>query len=80
MQLSRSDNRTMRYLFLICFTCLAMSSIAQVPYNSAAPNGYTKKALVSEQVGLTEVSISYQRPKVNGREGKIWGQSRGSTT
>jgi tetratricopeptide (TPR) repeat protein len=51
-----------------------MSSIAQVPYNSAAPNGYTKKALVSEQVGLTEVSISYQRPKVNGREGKIWGQ------
>lgn len=47
---------------------------AQVPYNSALPNGYTKKASVSEQVGLTQVSITYHRPSVKGREGKIWGQ------
>lgn len=46
---------------------------AQVPYNSAAPNGPSKKASVSEQVGLTQVSITYHRPSVNGREGKIWG-------
>ena len=48
---------------------------AQVPYNAASPNGYTKKAIVAEQVGLTEVSITYYRPAVNGREGKIWGQT-----
>ena len=74
MQQTPFYNRIMRYLFLIIFICFALSSFAQIPYNSAAPNGYTKKAMVAEQVGLTEVSIAYQRPKVNGREGKIWGQ------
>jgi hypothetical protein len=60
--------------------CLALALIAfsgnafaQVPYNSAVPNGYTKKAVVAEQVGLTQVTISYHRPAVKGREGKIWG-------
>ncbi|RYY85110.1 MAG: DUF2911 domain-containing protein [Chitinophagaceae bacterium] len=53
---------------------LAFTAAAQVPYNAAAPNGYTKKASVSEQIGLTQVTISYHRPAVKGREGKIWGQ------
>ena len=50
-----------------------LSIYAQIPYNTALPNGYTKKAIVSEQVGLTQVSITYHRPAVNGRDGKIWG-------
>ena len=58
-------------LALIAF---ASYSSAQVPYNSAVPNGYTKKATVSEQVGLTQVTITYHRPAVKGREGKIWGE------
>lgn len=29
---------------------------------------------MSEQVGLSTISITYYRPRVNGREGKIWGQ------
>ena len=62
------------YAYLIIATCFALPSFAQVPFNSAAPNGYTKKAMVAEQVGLTEVSIAYGRPKLNGRQGKIWGQ------
>ncbi len=62
------------YLFLTAIMLLAGSLSAQVPYNSVLPNGYTKKAVVSEQVGLSVVSISYHRPAVNGREGKIWGQ------
>ena len=33
----------------------------------------SKLAAVSEQVGITDVTISYSRPAVNGREGKIWG-------
>ncbi|HEX8332636.1 MAG TPA: DUF2911 domain-containing protein [Segetibacter sp.] len=62
------------YLFLAVIILFATPLFAQVPYNSAIPNGYTRKAVVSEQVGLSQVSISYHRPAVNGREGKIWGQ------
>jgi len=63
------------YLFLLAIILFAVPMFAQVPYNSAAPNGYTKKAIVSEQVGLTQVTITYHRPAVKGREGKIWGQT-----
>jgi tetratricopeptide (TPR) repeat protein len=61
------------YLFLLAIILFALPLFAQVPYNSAVPNGYTKKAMVSEQVGLTQVTITYHRPEVRGREGKIWG-------
>jgi len=61
------------YLFLLAVILFAVPSFAQVPYNSAVPNGYTRKAVVSEQVGLTQVTITYHRPAVRGREGKVWG-------
>ena len=61
------------YLLFLAIILFAVPSFAQVPYNSAVPNGYTKKAVVSEQVGLTQVTITYHRPAVRGREGKIWG-------
>jgi len=63
-------------ILCLALTLIAFSSysFAQVPYNSAVPNGYTKKAVVSEQVGLTQVTITYHRPAVRGREGKIWGE------
>lgn len=64
-----------RHLFSLVIILFTGQLFAQVPYNSALPNGYTKKAAVSEQVGLTQVSITYHRPSVNGREGKIWGQT-----
>ncbi len=56
-------------IFFVCGCTL----LAQVPYNAAVPNGYTKKKSISEQVGLTQVTINYHGPSVNGREGKIWG-------
>ena len=62
-----------KYPFLLAITLFTIHSLAQVPYNAAVPNGYTKKASVSEQVGLTQISITYHRPAVNGRDGKIWG-------
>ncbi|RYD90971.1 MAG: DUF2911 domain-containing protein, partial [Sphingobacteriales bacterium] len=62
-----------RFFLLAGLLLAAAAAFAQVPYNAAAPNGYTKKAVVSEQVGLTQVTITYHRPAVNGREGKIWG-------
>ncbi len=36
-------------------------------------SGGNKKASVSERIGLTDVTIHYDRPGVKGREGKIWG-------
>ena len=62
------------YLSLVIAILFAVTLFAQIPYNSAIPNGYTRKAIIAEQVGLTLVSITYHRPAVNGREGKIWGQ------
>jgi len=37
------------------------------------PADNNKKASVSEQIGITQVTVRYSRPSVNGREGKIWG-------
>ena len=61
------------YSLLLTFLLLNLLSYTQVPYNAALPNGYTRKGIVTKQVGLTQVSITYHRPAVNGREGKIWG-------
>jgi tetratricopeptide (TPR) repeat protein len=62
-----------KYLLSAFVLFCGLPLFAQLPYNAAMPNGYTKKATVSEQVGLTQVSITYHRPAVRGREGKIWG-------
>ena len=37
------------------------------------PADGNKKASVSEYIGITSVKVDYNRPGVNGREGKIWG-------
>jgi Protein of unknown function (DUF2911) len=60
--------------FGLALIAFSIQAFAQVPYNSALPNGYTKKAVVSEQIGLIQVAITYHRPAVNGREGKVWGE------
>ncbi len=40
---------------------------------TALPGGGNKRASVTEQVGLCDVTIHYNRPHVNKREGHIWG-------
>jgi hypothetical protein len=57
-------------VIIFAFTLFAC---AQIPL-TVAPSGGNKKASVSERVGLTDVTIHYDRPAVKGREGKIWGQ------
>jgi len=51
----------------------ALNSLAQIPL-TVSPSGGNKKASVSERIGLTDITIHYDRPGVKGREGKIWGQ------
>src|SRR5580704_1993289 len=52
---------------------LAIVGIAHAQLTSL-PDGGNKRASVSEQVGITDVIIHYNRPHVKGREGHIWGQ------
>ena len=59
-------------LSLIAVTVTALL-FAQIPL-TVSPSGGNKKAAVSERIGLTDVTINYDRPGVKGREGKIWGQ------
>lgn len=59
-------------LYLFCAAVLfSTASIAQL---TTPTQGGSVKASVSERIGLTDVTISYDRPAVKGREGKIWGE------
>ncbi|MEX1238392.1 MAG: DUF2911 domain-containing protein [Cyclobacteriaceae bacterium] len=57
---------------VVVLTFLTLSSYSQIMPLTAAPPGGNKKASVSEQVGIVKVSITYNRPGVKGREGKIY--------
>ncbi len=52
---------------------ISIISFSQIPL-TVAPSGGNKKASVTERIGLTDVTIHYDRPAVKGREGKIWGE------
>jgi tetratricopeptide (TPR) repeat protein len=52
---------------------ITLTAISQIPL-TVLPSGGNKKASVSERIGLTDVTIHYDRPGVKGRDGKIWGQ------
>ena len=41
---------------------------------TAAPDGGNKKATVTERIGITDITLHYDRPGVKGREGQIWGK------
>lgn len=61
----------MKYLILafacIIITCASFSQLSTSTY------GGNKRAWTGERVGLTDISITYDRPGVKGRDGKIWG-------
>src|ERR1700743_2076472 len=52
----------------LVFTGLANAQLTTLP------RGGNKKASVSEQIGITDVIIHYNRPGVKKREGPIWGE------
>jgi hypothetical protein len=58
-------------LALVLFQTI-LGGAAQAQLTSPA-NGGNKRASVSEQIGITDVSIRYDRPGVKGRDGHIWG-------
>lgn len=60
--------------FLLALTALLFCSLSFSQILTTIADGGNKKASVSERIGITDVSIHYDRPAVKGREGKIWGQ------
>ena len=63
----------MKYSLLWCLLLFVAPVQAQITLTQL-PSGGNKKAWVGERIGLTDVTITYDRPAVKGREGKIWGQ------
>ncbi|HEX5155473.1 MAG TPA: DUF2911 domain-containing protein [Parafilimonas sp.] len=57
---------------LIICICLFCQLDAQLL--TTTPSGGNKKAIIGERIGLTDVTIHYDKPGVKGRDGKIWGQ------
>jgi hypothetical protein len=62
--------RTCSIMLAIIFTVTANAQITL----TTLPSGGNKRAWVGERVGLTDISIRYDRPAVKARDGKIWGQ------
>lgn len=61
--------RILPYYF---FVITVFGAMAQDPL-TVEPDGGNLKATLSEQIGIINIAISYGRPGVKGREGKIWG-------
>jgi hypothetical protein len=59
-------------LHIAMFFFLVLPSYSQIMPLTWTPPGGNKKASVSEQIGIVKISITYNRPGVKGREGKIY--------
>ena len=59
---------------LLSITMLLIAGFSFAQNLTTIADGGNKKASVSERIGITDVTIHYDRPAVKGREGKIWGQ------
>jgi hypothetical protein len=55
------------------FVLIAGTALAQLDAPSGSNN---PRATVTEEVGITNITLKYTRPDVNGREGKIWGDGK----
>lgn len=60
--------KSLLFSFALLFT--GSLSFAQL---DLPPSGNNPRASISEEVGITSITIKYSRPDVNKREGKIWG-------
>jgi hypothetical protein len=59
-----------KYLSLLLLVSCYVSANAQM---DLPPSGGNPRAKITEEVGITDITVKYSRPDVSGREGKIWG-------
>jgi hypothetical protein len=55
---------------IVALCCSSIFALAQLDLPASGNN---PRAIVSEEVGITSITIKYSRPDVNKREGKIYG-------
>ena len=60
-----------RIAWLSALLFFAINSFAQM---DLPPSGGNPRSKITENVGITDITINYSRPDVNKREGKIWGE------
>ena len=58
---------------ILFFCTLAFSANIAFSQLDLPPSGGNPKATITEEVGITSITIKYSRPDVNKREGKVWG-------
>ena len=58
---------------ILFFCAFAISANAAFSQLDLPPSGGNPRAKITEEVGITDITITYGRPDVNKREGKIWG-------
>lgn len=58
-------------IVLLIIMSNSMITLAQMDLPST---GFNPRATISEEVGITSITIKYSRPGVKNREGKIWGE------
>jgi hypothetical protein len=49
------------------------STLSLAAQMDVLPSGGNPRAKITEEVGITDITLTYGRPDVGGREGKIWG-------
>src|SRR6188474_3389081 len=59
---------------IIISVLLILSSVNSFCQMDLPPSGGNPRATLTEEVGITSISIKYSKPDVNKREGKIWGE------
>ncbi len=59
-----------KYLFLLAAFLFSQTIYGQL---DVPASGNNPRAMISEEVGITSITLKYSRPDVNGREGKVWG-------
>jgi hypothetical protein len=67
----------MKKVFTFCVLVISFQLFFSEVTNAqllSLPRGDNKRAAVSEQIGITDVTIRYSRPGVRKREGHIWGE------
>ena len=61
---------------LTIFSLAAFLSLNSYGQMDLPPTGGNPRATITEEVGITSISIKYSRPDVNKREGKIFGDGK----
>lgn len=61
-----------KHLLIILAVLSVQQALSQIMPVTREPYGGNKRAFIAENIGVVKVEISYNRPGVKGREGKIW--------